>query len=163
MLFNHTLMHLMQNHLNTEGTLMSKTNFTSGCLATTVGGLRDLKKVSLGPVYFQKDGTESGQSNHIYYAIDHIYAYSLGIKAEMDTATRKANLLSVCNSSQIGMLLNKKDTAAILSISISKLDVLTRENAIAQFKYNRAKNSPVRYHILSIIDYIVNLEYTQTV
>lgn len=151
----------MRINFQENGAFLLKGDIASQYLGLTEGGLRDLKKSALGPAYYKKDASLS-KSDHIYYAIDHVIDFSLSIENEKNSQKRGETLLYIYLSCNDVMLLDKKSTSRLLGISIAKLDRLTKSNDIIRLDATSPK-SPVKYHITSIIDYVLNLEYIYTV
>lgn len=126
-------------------------------LGLSVKQLRDLKSVGLGPTFYKKP---SADSNHIYYALDHLYDYSLGLPNEFDKQKRKQMFQNLYFENRTAMLLKKKESAQLLSISVTTLD-RHRENIICE-EDHRSQKGPVLFHIHDILSYIVELEYRYT-
>ncbi len=56
------------------------------------------------------------------------------------------------------IIYTKKEVAELLNCSITKIDILIRNNEIGYFKYGTSKQSPVKISEVHISDYLSSVE-----
>ena len=109
--------------------------------------LYEMREQCLGPIFYKDISSKNGQ---IRYRIDHIADYFVGREKNVDIRELLYQLLL---SKHERMILSRKEAAKIIGCSASWLDK----------KSGLAKSLAGTYTISSVLDYVLNLNFTQTI
>jgi len=109
--------------------------------------LYEMRDQCFGPKFYKEVSSRNGQ---IRYRIDHIADYFVGTDENANTRELLRKLLLNKHERTI---LSRKEVARILGSSTSWLDK----------KSSLGKNSVGTYTISSVLDYVLNLNFTKTI